>query len=280
MKAGGAVRTILHLSDLHFGRIDQALVHGLVQFAATLKPDLVAISGDLTQRARRREFEAARSFLDRLPGARIVVPGNHDVPLYDVLTRFLAPLGRFRRFISEDEMPLYDGGDVAVVGITSARSFTVRGGRLPRSRVSQLAAALARVRPDAVRVLVSHHPVDFAAARGFGGSRPGHVALPEAANLGIEIVLSGHLHTPGADAGSIMIEGARRHLLLITAGTATSVRRRGGEPNSFNVIRIARPDVVVERHDWSGTAFRTARAVTFHHGADGWTPDGAAQKFT
>src|SRR6266850_3541000 len=101
------MRTIIHLSDLHFGRVDRRIVAPLVAAIDELAPDLVAVSGDFTQRARTREFTEARAFLETLRFPRLVVPGNHDVPLYNVARRFLSPLGRYRRFIAEDLQPTY-----------------------------------------------------------------------------------------------------------------------------------------------------------------------------
>jgi 3',5'-cyclic AMP phosphodiesterase CpdA len=99
------VRKILHVSDLHFGRIDPATLDPLRKTAERLKPDLVVVSGDLTQRARAWQFREARDYLATLPKPQLVVPGNHDVPLYDVVSRFLRPLSNYRRYISEDLEP-------------------------------------------------------------------------------------------------------------------------------------------------------------------------------
>src|SRR3954469_2042372 len=97
------MRTIIHLSDLHFGRTDPSVVEPLVATVAELRPDAIAVSGDLTQRARGEQFREARAFLDRLPPVpQIVVPGNHDVPLWNAFKRFAQPLANFRRYITAD----------------------------------------------------------------------------------------------------------------------------------------------------------------------------------
>jgi 3',5'-cyclic AMP phosphodiesterase CpdA len=96
------MRTIVHLSDLHFGRVDQQLIEPLIKTISEIKPDLVAVSGDLTQRARSRQFVEARAFLDALPEPQIVVPGNHDIPLHNIFARFLGPLDKYRRYITDD----------------------------------------------------------------------------------------------------------------------------------------------------------------------------------
>ena len=99
------MKTIVHLSDLHFGRVDARIVTPIIQRVRAVNPDLVAVSGDFTQRARRGQFIQARMFLDALPFPKFVVPGNHDVPLYDVAARLLNPFGGYRRYIAED--PVY-----------------------------------------------------------------------------------------------------------------------------------------------------------------------------
>src|SRR6185295_4473790 len=102
------MRTIVHLSDIHFGRVDARLLAPLVRLVREIAPDLVAVSGDLTQRARRRQFQQARAFLDQLPAPQLVVPGNHDVPLFNVAARFADPYGGYRRYISQDLEPVYE----------------------------------------------------------------------------------------------------------------------------------------------------------------------------
>src|SRR5438552_6842045 len=111
------MRTIVHLSDLHFGRIHQATLEPLARAVAAIRPDLVAVSGDLTQRSRRSQFIEARSFLATLPTPQIVVPGNHDIPLFNLPLRFAAPLAGFRRYITEDLAPTYVDDEIAVLGV-------------------------------------------------------------------------------------------------------------------------------------------------------------------
>src|SRR3954468_5950741 len=121
------MRVIVHLSDIHFGRVDPALAGPLSGVITRLAPDLVAVSGDLTQRAKRSEFTAARRFLDGLPFPRLVVPGNHDVPLYNVVARFFNPYGGYRRHIDDDLEPYFQSRDIAAVGLNSSRAFPFSG---------------------------------------------------------------------------------------------------------------------------------------------------------
>jgi 3',5'-cyclic AMP phosphodiesterase CpdA len=130
------MRTLVHLSDIHFGRVDQAIIEPLINLITELKPDVVAVSGDLTQRARSQQFKEARAFLDRLPKPQIVVPGNHDVPLYNIFARFITPLDKYRQFITEDLSPFYADEEVAVLGVNTARSLTIKGGRVNEEQVA------------------------------------------------------------------------------------------------------------------------------------------------
>src|SRR5688500_6846685 len=129
------MRTIIHLSDIHFGRADYRLIEPLISLVRGIGPDLVAISGDFTQRARPGEFREARAFLDELPQPQIVVPGNHDVPLYNLIARFLNPLGNYRKYISKDLAPCFRDDQIAVVGINTARSFTRKHGRVGLAQI-------------------------------------------------------------------------------------------------------------------------------------------------
>src|SRR5882724_10264204 len=124
------MRTLVHLSDLHFGRVDERLVEPLIAAVTEIDPDLVAVSGDLTQRARSHQFREARAFLDALPQPQIVVPGNHDVPLHNVFTRFVRPLDKYKGYITDDLQPVYQDNEIVVVGVNTARSLTIKGGRI------------------------------------------------------------------------------------------------------------------------------------------------------
>jgi 3',5'-cyclic AMP phosphodiesterase CpdA len=155
------MRIVIHLSDLHFGRADPVIVHPLLDFIRATKPDLVAVSGDLTQRAHTEQFLEARNFLDAIPFPKIVVPGNHDVPLYNVFARLFRMLDKFRRFISEDLEPFYVDNEIAVSGVNTARALTGKNGRINRQQLERLRARFATVLPTHVKIVVTHHPFDL-----------------------------------------------------------------------------------------------------------------------
>ncbi|MES2740246.1 MAG: metallophosphoesterase [Pseudomonadota bacterium] len=266
------MRTIVHLSDLHFGRIDAALLTPLRALVTRLAPDLVVVSGDLTQRARSAEFKDARAYLDSLPGPQMVVPGNHDVPLYNVLTRFLTPLRKFRRYVTADLQPEYVDQEMVVLGMNTARSLTFKDGRVNREQIDHVRQRLASVGPDLVRVIVTHHPFDL----------PEHfeeddlvdrapMAMDMFSRAGVDLLLAGHLHASHAGSTARRYKFPGYAALMVQAGTATSTRGRG-ESNSFNVIRVEPDTIVVERYSWQdGSAdFDLASTETFERRGDIW----------
>src|SRR5437660_2837779 len=233
---------IVHLSDLHFGAHDERLVKAVDVEVDELKPDLVVISGDFTQRARTEQFREACEFLERLRehGHEVLgVPGNHDVPLYDVLRRFLTPLTRYRRFIDETLCPFVELRGVAVLGINTARSLTFAEGRISEEQVEFIRETFSRTDPDAVRVLVTHHPL-FAIPVGEGVERAigrQELALDAIEEAGVDLLLAGHAHHASVHSAADLVTRAGG-ALVIQAGTATSIRVRE-QNQSFNVIDIA-----------------------------------------
>lgn len=244
------MRTIVHLSDLHFGRVDRTAVEPLVQAVRRIGPDLVVISGDLTQRARRRQFHDARDFLASLPEPQIVVPGNHDVPLYDVLRRFFRPLERYRRTITDDLSPLYLDAEIAVAGVNTARSLTFKSGRINEEQVAELRRTLAPLPESITSVVVAHHPFDLPS-----GHDAGHLvgrarmAMEALAECGVDLLLTGHLHVHWTGSTAERYRIRDHAAIVVQAGTAISTRGRG-EMNSFNVLRIDDPRIDVRRVSW------------------------------
>jgi 3',5'-cyclic AMP phosphodiesterase CpdA len=250
---------LLHLSDLHFGAHDEALVEGVEWHVDALKPDLVVISGDFTQRARTEQFREACEFLERLRdrGHEVLgVPGNHDVPLYDVLRRFLSPLTRYRRFIDESLCPFIELPGVAVLGLNTARSLTFKDGRINDAQVEFIRETFSRTPPEAVRILVTHHPL-FALKVGdevtpaIGRQE---LALDAVQDAGVDMLLAGHHHHASShDAGELVTRVGSA--LVVQAGTATSTRVREQE-QSFNTIDIAKGSATITVNAWNGDDFR------------------------
>ncbi len=265
------MRTVIHLSDLHFGRINPGILDPLLVFIRAHQPDLVAISGDLTQRARTKEFLAAQKFLRAIPFPQIVVPGNHDVPLRNLFSRFFRRLDSYRRYIDADLQPFFGDEELAVAGVNTARAFTWKDGRINRWQIKKLRAVFAPIGPQRIKMVVTHHPFDLPAeaeGRVVGRSR---LAIKTIAECGVDVLLAGHFHISdtGHTAKRYKIPGYSG--LIVSSGTSTSTRWRG-EPNSLNVIRIDRPRLSIERHSWDSGAnlFQPASLEEFIRTDEGW----------
>ena len=256
------MRTLVHLSDLHFGRVDARLLAPLREHIESIGPDVVVVSGDLTQRAKAAEFEAARAYLDSLPGPQIVVPGNHDISLYNVFRRFVQPLKRYKRYITDDLDPIHVDDEIAVLGINTARSLTFKDGRINKEQVAKMREELAGLDPGVTRVVVTHHPFDLprnAADDDLVNRAP--MAMAAFAECGVDLLLAGHLHLSHADSTAERYPFSEYAALVIQAGTATSTRARG-EVNSFNAIRIEPARVEVDRYGWDAQAARFSKVST------------------
>ncbi|MFC5497411.1 metallophosphoesterase family protein [Caenimonas terrae] len=270
------MKTIVHLSDIHFGRTDDAVVAAIVPLVHRLEPNVVVVSGDLTQRAKPHQFRAARRFLDDLPKPQVVVPGNHDVPLYNLFQRFLQPLTKYRRFITRDLEPFYCDDEIAVGGINTARSLTFKDGRVNEGQMRRLHARLAPLADSITKIVVTHHPFDLPA--GFDEEhlvgRAGE-AMEVFLRAGADVLLAGHLHTSHIASTAVRYPVAGRAALVVQAGTATSTRGRG-EHNSFNRIRSHGDLLHVDRWTWDPErgAFHEAASEAFAWSEAGWKAAG------
>ena len=273
--------TIAHLSDIHFGRHDPAIVAALEEWLPKRKPDLVVVSGDLTQRARTEQYRQACEFLDRLEGqglSVLAVPGNHDVPLYDVVRRFTRPLKRYKRFISEDLCPYWESDRLAVLGLNTARSLTFKDGSISREQL-QLIEQCFQDAGDKLRVLVTHHPLAATPIAEEGGlittAKRSPDALRAAANAGVDLLLAGHFHRSHAAHHA---EEAKEHIekigrtLVVQAGTAASTRVRVDEPQSFNWIEAFPDGIELTVQTWNGSSFRPGPEARFAHAKRSWRP--------
>ena len=249
---------LVHLSDLHFGAHDERLVEAVEAEVDQLMPDLVVISGDFTQRAKTEQFREACEFLEQLQrsGHEVLgVPGNHDVPLYDVLRRFLSPLARYRRFIDESLCPFVELPGLAVLGINTARSLTFKDGRINAEQVEFIRDTFARSDSDSVRVLVTHHPLFALEVAGEVAPAVGRqeLAIDAVQEAGVDMLLAGHNHHASTHSASDLVTRAGG-ALVVQAGTATSPRVRE-QDQSFNTIDVADASVTITVNAWRDSAF-------------------------
>jgi 3',5'-cyclic AMP phosphodiesterase CpdA len=252
------VRTILHISDIHFGpphlpRVSEAVL----RLVEERRPDLVVVSGDLTQRALPSQFHEARAWINRIPVATLTVPGNHDIPFHKPLSRlwrrFVEPLGEYRRHFSPEPEPVYQDPAMIVVGINTAHGWTIKGGRIRLRRLLEVAKILDGAPPDACKIIVAHH--QLAPAPGFGAQDVlvnADEAIALFARCGVELVLSGHLHQGYFASSEAFYPRAGAPMVILHSGTTTSSRGRGYERdrNTCNWIELAAGSLAVSALLW------------------------------
>lgn len=269
--------SVVQLSDLHFGAHDEKVVAATEAWLQMHRPDLVVISGDFTQRARVAQYRQASAYLNRLRADGfnlLAIPGNHDVPLYDVFRRFMRPLARYKRYISNDLCPWFENDELAVLGINTARSLTIKDGRINREQMDLIRRRFAAVAEHKTRILVTHHPL-YAMPIGEGGELTEAVGRHEDAvtavcEAGVHIALAGHFHRTYAESARRMVENAGG-ALVIQAGTSTSTRLRNDELQSFNWIEAHRNDEIdLQVVAWDGSGFRPGSHARFTFDGETW----------
>jgi 3',5'-cyclic AMP phosphodiesterase CpdA len=228
---------LLQVSDAHFGTERAEVVEALVELSREVRPDLLVLSGDLTQRARRSQFEAAAQFVKRLATPHVLaIPGNHDIPLFDLRARAFDPYGAYRRAFGDELEPRYRSEDCLVLGVKTTRRYRHVDGEISEEQRQRVASSLRAASPGQLRVVVTHQPV--AVPRPSEAANVAHGA--EAAvrtwhDAGADIILAGHIHLPFVLPLHETF-GLERHLWAVSAGTAVSSRTRYDAGNSVNVL--------------------------------------------
>ncbi|WP_448187512.1 metallophosphoesterase family protein [Azospirillum sp. sgz301742] len=270
------MRTLAHISDLHFGRIDPDVVEGLLADLIVHKPDLVVISGDLVQRAKARYFAEARAFLERLPFPYVVVPGNHDIPVYNVLHRFFDPYRNYKRYISRDFSPLHVDSEIAVLGLNTARSVILdfSHGRINKAQIQRVCEVFKELPDSVFKVLFTHHPFlpppDAPETRLVDRHK---LALPALEDAGVDLLLAGHLHKAYSGELATFHTQVARSILVAQASTATSTRTRD-EANAYNLITIDASTLSLEVRAWDRAGFIHAAASTYARSGHRWVLQG------
>ena len=265
---------IAHLSDLHFGRHDQEVVDSLFVEIEEQRPDLVVVSGDFTQHGTRQEFETARHFIDKIDRPVFAVPGNHDVPQINLLTRLFRPYTLYREYIDRELEPFVELEGVALLGLKTPRrvtpDFNWSNGRLGRSQLSRIESRFSQASASSVRVVVAHHPLLY--PEGSGNLEQHRVrradrALQVFASVGVRLVLSGHFHLsyvrvhqqPGSTAEGTPLglrKAAAAPILVAQTSSTTSTRLRG-HPNAYNLIEIVGDRITIDVREWRQNAWVT-----------------------
>lgn len=233
---------LIHCSDVHFGPPHLPRVaEGLLALIDRQRPDLVVVSGDLTQRAKPEQFREARRFVDRIQAPSLVVPGNHDVPMYRSLfmERIFRPFAAYRSHFSPELEPVFRDDRMLAIGINTAFNWTIKGGRITARRLREVGELLAAAPPELFRVVVPHHdlipPPSLGRGRVAANARR---AMELFSAAGVDLVLSGHQHQAYLGTSEQYYPQGRPPVIVLHSGTTTSSRGRGGERHRNTCNRI------------------------------------------
>lgn len=246
---------ILHISDTHFGTETPAVVEALLQLAGDLRPDLLVLSGDVTQRARAGQFKGAAEFLERISVSNLlVIPGNHDIPLFNLFARIFSPYGNFQRSFGKNLEPVFESQDLLVVGVNTTRPSRHKDGEVSPPQIETVSRRLKGASREQLRVVVAHQPVRATRDSDVSNLLRNHrCAIHAWAEAGADLILGGHVHLPHVRPLKEVHE-LPRPVWSVLAGTAVSRRIRGEVPNSVNLIRYQKEEkprhCQVERWDY------------------------------
>ena len=228
---------LLQISDTHFGTEQQPVVEALVALATRQRPEIVVLSGDITQRALPAQFRAAKAFVDRLGAPVLAIPGNHDMPLFDLWTRLTRPYAHYAAVFGVDLEPEHSSPDLLVLGVNTTRAWRHKNGEVSAAQIEHVGRRLSAATPSQLRVVVVHQPAAVTEACDRPDLLRGHAAALRAwAAAGADLVLGGHIHLPF----TLAQQGLARRLWVVQAGTAVSSRTRPGVPNSVHILRWAK----------------------------------------
>lgn len=252
---------LMHVSDLHAGwPFNPDLAAMVAREAHALQPDLLVVSGDLVQRADFKiQWQVITSYLNQLPEPQLIIPGNHDVPLYNVFNRLFRPYSRYQRYISPDLNPVFELPGLAVVGGTTAHGWTVDGGRLSRSQLERLEETFMRFPPGVCKIAVLHHHViNPAGSEGRRKIINAEATVELLDRCGVELLLCGHIHMSYIGSTLDVRPELSKGTIICQSGTTTSTRGKGREAgrNSYNVIEIDDAVIRIAQHLYLAEAGR------------------------
>lgn len=269
------MRTLIHITDLHFGKITPGAADRLEAQIRLTRPDMCIVSGDLTMRSRPQEWHQARAFLNRLPVPYMVVPGNHDLPYFNLWERFRHPYRRFQTYIDENFDPTYRDDVVAIMGINTARSwvphYTWKEGGISFAQIQRATAFFKKAENSLIKVVFTHHPFlpppQHPRTYLVRNARP---ALEAFEKSGVDVLLGGHLHLPYTGEISSFYKHIQRDMICIQGSTATSTRLRRKAPNGYSRIQLYMNRVAIIAKQWTGTDYDDAGNAEYCRTETGW----------
>ncbi|HVL02504.1 MAG TPA: metallophosphoesterase [Dongiaceae bacterium] len=235
---------LLQISDTHFGTEQEPVMQALQILHAELRPDVVIVSGDITQRATRAQFHCAQQFFESLnPKALLAIPGNHDIPLFNPFLRLLAPYSHYHQAFGRNLQPEFTSHDLLILCVNTTRRWRHKNGEVSAAQIQAVAQRLAAAEAAQLRVVVTHQPVHIITTSDRNNLLRGHqTALHAWAGAGADLILGGHIHLPYVSRLQPLPQQPHQALWAVQAGTALSTRIRSGMPNSVNVVRYQYAD--------------------------------------
>jgi 3',5'-cyclic AMP phosphodiesterase CpdA len=263
---------IAHVSDIHVGAHDDLALAGLADDLHAAEVDATVVTGDLTMRARGREFVRAREVLERFPKPTMVLIGNHDVPLTNLVRRLRSPYAKFRAGLVDELDPLLDLGTVRIQGLGSMPRWRWKSGRVSDRQAGLIRAVFCDAPPGTVRVVALHHPPSSSSWESLAGGGEFERALVDAE---VDVVLAGHTHVPAVRVLEVGLPPRTRSVVEVVAGTATSHRTRGAA-RSWSLVEFGGGAVTVVEHTARGWGWDVGPARSFVLPAGGHGGGGVA----
>jgi 3',5'-cyclic AMP phosphodiesterase CpdA len=252
------VSLLIQISDPHFGTEQARVVDALYRLTHSLRPDVAVLSGDITQRARCREFAAARRFVEHLSIPHVlVIPGNHDIPLFDFVARILFPYRNYQRAFGTDLEPQLDCDAFRILALNTTRPARHKDGEVSSQQIERVAQQLRAAKPEQLRIVVTHQPVQVIDPQDVANLLIGHAAAVRAwTAAGVDLVMGGHIHLPYVQPLRLAFPNLPRNTWAVQAGTAVSSRTRAAMPNSVNMVQYVAGAAActVERWDFQAAA--------------------------
>ncbi len=268
LTTGLSIKPLIHISDPHFGTEQPPVVEALVRLVHEETPELVVLSGDITQRARRSQFRAAKTFTDRLNvPTMLVIPGNHDIPLYNFAARLFNPYGNYCREFGDDLEPMFESDQLLVIALNTTRRYRHTDGEVSKAQIERVARRLEIAAATQLRIVVTHQPVCVIQTKDEDNLLHGRAcAVRRWAAAGADLILGGHIHLPFVCALHERYDVLARPVWAVQAGTAVSWRVRHGGSNSINLIRYGalqrQRHCAVERWDYVASTQSFAKVAT------------------
>lgn len=256
--------SLIQISDTHFGTERSPIVTALLDLVSRLKPVVAVLSGDITQRARRSEFRTARKFTDQLEVPHwLAIPGNHDIPLFNLMARIFCPYAGFQQVFGSVVEPQLECDGFHVIGVNTTRPTRYRNGEISQVQVERVTRALRQNSKHRLKVVVTHQPVHVLTHSELKHRVHGYRRAVDAwASAGADLIMGGHIHLPYVAPLHNAFPELSRRCWIVQGGTALSHRVRANYPNSVNIVHYTSGSMHcrIERWDYEG-ATRSFRCV-------------------